>query len=274
MFISMPDGIRLFTRTLAGPTAGAPTLIVPNGVIVLDDLVPLSRTHRVIAYDLRNRGASDASPAATGIPGDVDDLAHLIATLGISRCATLAHSYVALVALQHAMRHPAVVDRVVVIGAPPPDPATTYPPDLAYTDDVLPRAHAALGALFADPTLDPMTRFARAWDALRPVYVADPRHADALRVWERPELPNEHTFMGYFMSVVTPSIAALRWDAPIGCPVLVVHGRKDRSAPFGAALDWVARLPAAALLEVSDAAHAPWIEDETVMPAIARFLYS
>ncbi len=60
--------------------------------------------------------------------------------------------------------------------------------------------------------------------------------------------------------------------AALTAPVLVVHGRKDRSAPFGGALDWVARLPAARLLEVPDAAHAPWLEDPSVLPAIAAFL--
>jgi len=54
--------------------------------------------------------------------------------------------------------------------------------------------------------------------------------------------------------------------------VLVVHGQKDRSAPLGGARDWAARLPAARLLEVPEAAHAPWLEDPSVLPAIAAFL--
>jgi pimeloyl-ACP methyl ester carboxylesterase len=278
-FVSAPDGVRLFVRTVEpdGGGAGRPALLVPNGVTYLEDFAPLARTHRLVAYDLRNRGASDAAPGARGIPDDVADLEHVRGALGLGRCATFGHSYVALVVARHAMLHPGAVERVVLVGAPPPDAAATYPPELAYADAVLPAAFAELGKLqaarasYADPAA-----FARAaWDVLRPIYVADPANAGKIR-WDRNELVNEREFLGYFMAVVQPSIQALRFGdadfAAVRVPVLVVHGRKDRSAPFGAALDWVAKLPAARLFEVPEAAHAPWLEDPSVLPAIAAFL--
>jgi pimeloyl-ACP methyl ester carboxylesterase len=277
-FVTMPDGIRLFTRIVDPPGAGsqAPTLLIPNGIIYLEDFVPALPGHRVIAYDLRNRGASDAAPAARGIPDDIADLEHLRGALGIARCATLGHSYVGLVVAVHAMRHPAAIDRVVLIGAPPPDAAATYGPELAYSDGVLPAALAELGRLQqARAEYEPAAFFRAAWDALRPIYVADPADAAKIR-WDRAELANEREFLAYFTAVVAPSIQALRLGpadfAALVAPVLVVHGRKDRSAPFGGALDWVARLPAARLLEVPEAAHAPWLEDPSVLPAIAAFL--
>jgi 2-hydroxy-6-oxonona-2,4-dienedioate hydrolase len=56
-------------------------------------------------------------------------------------------------------------------------------------------------------------------------------------------------------------------------PVLTIHGRKDRSAPYGGGQDWVSRLPDARLLTVENAGHAPWIEQPaTVFGAIATFL--
>ncbi|HSK03699.1 MAG TPA: alpha/beta hydrolase [Kofleriaceae bacterium] len=277
-FVSMPDGIRLFTRIVdpAPASPDRPTLLVPNGVIYLEDLAPLARTHRLVAYDLRNRGASDPAPGARGVPDDVADLEHLWAALGLGRCALLGHSYVALVVALHAMRHPDAVERAVMIGAPPPDAAATYPPELAYADGVLPAALAELGRLQHAHAGGPPEALVRAAaDALRPIYVADPANASKIR-WDRPELPNEHTFFAYLMTAILPSIQALRFGpadlAALTAPVLVVHGRKDRSAPFGGALDWVARLPAARLLEVPGAAHAPWLEDPSVLPAIAAFL--
>lgn len=277
-FVSMPDGVRLFTRTLATSSSSPdqPTLLIPNGLIYLDDLAPLSRTHRLVAYDLRNRGASDAAPDARGIPDDVADLEHLRRSLGITRCATLGHSYVGLIVALHAMRHPGAIERVVMIGAPPPDAAATYPPELAYADDVQTTAFAALGRLQADrERLAPDAFFRAAWDALRPIYVADPANVAKIR-WDRSELPNERAFLAYFTATVMPSIQALRLApsdlAALAAPVLVVHGRKDRSAPFGGALDWAARLPAARLLEIPEAAHAPWLEDPSVLPAVAAFL--
>jgi pimeloyl-ACP methyl ester carboxylesterase len=44
-------------------------------------------------------------------------------------------------------------------------------------------------------------------------------------------------------------------------PVLVIHGRKDRSSPYGGGRDWALRLPNARLVTVDNAAHVPWIED-------------
>jgi pimeloyl-ACP methyl ester carboxylesterase len=172
------------------------------------------------------------------------------------------------------MLHSGGVDRAVIIGAPPPDASTTYPPALAYSDDVTARVMGGLPLLYQQG-LPPDELFRRAWDLLRPLYVADPANASKIR-WERAECPNERAFLGYFMAVVQPSLAALKLTdadfAPASMPILVVHGRKDRSAPFGAALHWVAKLPHARLLDVSDAAHAPWLEDASVLPAIRAFL--
>lgn len=277
-YLTLPDGIRLFTRTLE-PLGGGPSrpaLLVPNGLCYLDDLAPLAATHRIVAYDLRHRGASDPCPTARGLPDDVADLEHVRTRLGLGRCATLGHSYVAVIVALHAAQHPAAIDRVVMIGAPPPDGAATYPPDLAYADDVLPRAFAELGRLQGEAArMEPVAFFRACWEVLRPIYVADPSHADRIR-WDRSELANERAFMTYFMTVLQPALQALRLTADdlaaATMPVLVVHGREDRSAPFGGALDWVARLPAARLVEAPRAAHAPWIEDPAVLPAIATFL--
>ncbi|HWO17964.1 MAG TPA: alpha/beta fold hydrolase [Kofleriaceae bacterium] len=276
--VTLPDGIRLYARIVDPPavTAEPTTVIIPNGIVYLDDFAPALPGHRIVAYDLRNRGASDAAPGARGVPDDIEDLEHLRAALGIGRSATLGHSYVGLVAALHAMRYPGAIARLVMIGAPPPDAAATYPPELAYSDGVQAAAFAELGRLQAEREHHDPVAFARAaWDALRPLYVADPANAAKIR-WDRAELPNERAFLGYWMATVLPSIQALHLGpedfARLTAPVLVVHGRKDRSAPFGAALDWLGKLPAARLLEVPEAAHAPWLEDPSVLPAIAAFL--
>jgi len=277
--VTMSDGVRLFTRTVdqsAAADPGRPTLLIPNGIIYLEELAPLCRTHRLIGYDLRNRGASDPDPAARGLPGDVEDLEHLRAALGLARCATFGHSYVGLMVAVHAMRHPGPIERVVMVGAPPPDAAATYPPELAYSDGVLPAAFAEIRRLQQEGAdQDPVAFSTTVWDALRSIYVADPANAPKIR-WNRPELANERKFLGYWTETVEPSLRALRLTeadfAALTAAVLVVHGRKDRIAPFGGALDWAARLPAARLLDVAEAAHAPWLEDASVIPAIAAFL--
>jgi pimeloyl-ACP methyl ester carboxylesterase len=55
--------------------------------------------------------------------------------------------------------------------------------------------------------------------------------------------------------------------------VLVIHGRKDRSAAYGGGRDWALRLPHARLVTVDRAAHVPWIEEPAlVFDAIETFL--
>jgi pimeloyl-ACP methyl ester carboxylesterase len=70
---------------------------------------------------------------------------------------------------------------------------------------------------------------------------------------------------------------ALALDAtalsPLAAPVLVIHGRQDRSAPYGGAIDWATLLPEARLLTVDKAAHAPWIEaPDLVFHSVETFL--
>jgi pimeloyl-ACP methyl ester carboxylesterase len=56
-------------------------------------------------------------------------------------------------------------------------------------------------------------------------------------------------------------------------PVLTIHGRKDRSGPYGGARDWANLLPNGQLLTIEDGGHMPWIEAPAeVLSAIERFL--
>ena len=55
--------------------------------------------------------------------------------------------------------------------------------------------------------------------------------------------------------------------------MLVIHGRRDRHAPYGGGKDWATLLPNARLITTENAAHLPWIESsEVVFGAIKVFL--
>jgi pimeloyl-ACP methyl ester carboxylesterase len=55
--------------------------------------------------------------------------------------------------------------------------------------------------------------------------------------------------------------------------VLVVHGTRDRNAPYGAGREWSWLLPEGRLLTVEGAGHHAFGEfPEVVMPAVSRFL--
>ena len=82
----------------------------------------LAGTRRVLAFDLRNHGAS---PWAEGMAYDdmVEDLRVSLAARGLDRTALLGHSMGGKVAMVTALRHPAEVDRLVVVDiAPVPNP--------------------------------------------------------------------------------------------------------------------------------------------------------
>jgi len=114
------------------------------------------------------------------------------------------------------------------------------------------------------------------WSILRVIYVANPSDADKIK-WERCDLQTELNSMKYWLEYLAPSIQGVKLTASdltaVNSPVLTVHGRKDRSAPYGGARDWATILPNARLLTIDGAAHAPWIEaPEQVLGPIQTFL--
>jgi pimeloyl-ACP methyl ester carboxylesterase len=80
----------------------------------------------------------------------------------------------------------------------------------------------------------------------------------------------------HWMENIDPSIRALDLTREAGkvlSPALVIHGTRDRQAPYGGGLEWASLLPGARLLTVEGAAHVPWIEaPEMVFGAIESFL--
>src|SRR4051812_30610762 len=74
-YVTTADGVRLWYRR-AGTGAGA--VLIPNGFYLFDDLSQLARDRVLVAYDLRNRGRSDAvaerAKLERGIAQDADDL--------------------------------------------------------------------------------------------------------------------------------------------------------------------------------------------------------
>ncbi len=281
-YVTCEGGTRIFSRRLGTAGSGARrALLVPNGVATLDDLEPLARGRTLVAMDLRNRGMSDAvtDPAllAAGIRNDVADIDCVRRAWGFDRVDLLGHSYVGLTVILYALLHPAHTGRVVQVGAMSPHPGKAYPLELTAGDNVLQEVSAALGALQKERgTMDEEAFCREFWLRLRRLFVT--RTEDAHRAdWGRCHLANERGFNRYWITHIVPSLQAIDLAAlgaaQLAAPVLTIHGTRDRSVPFGAALDWVALLPTARLVRVEDGGHAPWIEaPEQVFGAIEAFL--
>ena len=88
---------------------------------VWNDVAGILAEHaHVVAVDLRGHGQSTAQPRAiTQIP---DDLAHLIATLGLDRPVLVGHEVAGGFVAEVAASHPELVGAVVVIDSPVVEP--------------------------------------------------------------------------------------------------------------------------------------------------------
>lgn len=279
------DGPRLFFRSVGpGEKSSAPTLVVPNGWYLLDALASLlASKRRIVIYDPRHRGESDAvedaAELARGIHADVGDVERVREHFGLERFDLLGHSYAGMMVALYAMRHGERLGRLVQVGPMEPFPGKEYPPHTtgATMDGVLREVFARIAELQASsvPT-DPVERCRRFWRELRRIYVTDP--VDAHRAdWGRCELPLERNFMRYWMGQMMPSLRALALTpealAAVKTPTLVVHGTRDRSAPYGGAREWARLLGDARLVTVEGGGHAPWIEaPELVLGPIATFV--
>ncbi len=277
-YITMPDGVRLCFQCIG---SGPKPVLIPNGFYFLTDFQHLADGRTLIFYDVRNRGRSDevSDPAklARGIEQDVDDLDAVRRHFGIDKADVIGHSYIGLMVGLYAMKYAAHVRRVVLLGPAEQDAAKQYPAHLTGADAVFADVMAKIGQMMKEPQSgDPEEACKKFWSVLRVIYVADPKDAERIN-WGRCELANERNFRRYWIGQVLPSMQRLKL-APedfvkATAPVLIVHGTKDRSAPYGGGRDWAMQLPNARLVTVENAAHAPWIEaPELVFSAINTFL--
>ena len=277
-YITMQDGARLYFQKVG---TGPKPVLIPNGFYFLTDFQHLADGRTLIFYDVRNRGRSDAvsdpGKLARGIQQDVDDLDAVRRHFGIDQVDVIGHSYIGLMVGLYAMRYAAHVGCAVLLGPAQPDAAKQYPAHLTCADAVFTGVMAKIGQMMKEPqSADPVEACKKFWSVLRFIFVANP--ADAERIdWGRCDLPNERNFRPYWMGQIWPSIQSLKLAAEdfakAKSPVLIAHGTKDRSSPYGGGRDWAMQLPNARLVTVDNAAHAPWIEaPELVFGSIRTFL--
>jgi proline iminopeptidase len=288
-YVTTEDGVGLFFQQVgSGPTCGS-AVILPNGFHLFDGFQRFAASRMLVFYDVRNRGRSDTitdrAKLTRGILQDADDLEAVRRHFGIDQVDVIAHSYTGVMAALYAMKYPDRVSRVVQIGPGQPNAATEYPAHLTGADAVLAEVLANLAQLGKewasndqpmDQPQDPQKACERFWSVLRPIFVVNPADAEKID-WGRCDLPNERNFWSYWSECILPSIQQLRFSAAdlahVQAPVLVVHGARDRSAPYGGGREWVLLLPNARLVTVENAGHAPWIEaPEMVFGSIEKFL--
>ncbi|HJO02998.1 MAG TPA: alpha/beta hydrolase [Acidobacteriota bacterium] len=282
--VPTPDGTQLCAyRIGTGPQA----VIIPNAIYLLEHFAYLGRDLTVVSYDLRNRGRStpvhDRALLHRGIHHDVDDLETVRQFFELERPHLVGHSYLGLAVILYAITNPKNCGRIVQIGPPSPDHGAVYPPELTAPDlEAIASSESArqLQRLRNDGMVasDPKEFCRHWWEFMRRVYVAIPGAEVALGD-HYCEFENEWplNMEAHLSQNILPSIArlALRQEDidQVEVPVLTIHGRRDRNAPYGAGRDWAARLSDARLLTIEEAAHFPFLErPDVVGPAVRQFL--
>jgi proline iminopeptidase len=270
-YLPIPPGIRLWYR-ITGHGPG--TVVVPaNGNA--DEIAALTVPgHRVLAYDVRGRGRSDAVLEAQqlGFSFEVSDLEAVRAAFAIERISVLAWSYRAGVAAVYAMQRPERVERLVLVASIPlraglqPGPARTPAPhQLAQLDQL-----EASGLREADPTA-----FCAAWRGVYvPLLMGDPTGFE--RMSPICGLVNEHPWNAARALVhVFAELGSYDWRPALrelDVPVLVVHGTEDQD-PIERATEWVDSLRSGRLYVMDGVGQFPWVEQpDRFFPLVNRFL--
>ncbi|RME23999.1 MAG: alpha/beta hydrolase [Deltaproteobacteria bacterium] len=246
----LTNGVRLHLVELG---AGPPVVML-HGLLVgnlatwyLTAAPALSRSHRVLVYDLRGHGRSERPPTGYDVPTMVDDLRGLL-----DRCVPgqpvdlVGHSYGALIALQLALDAPARVRRLALVEAPlAPSDTRALTAWLDRPPDALVRALPA--ALQAD--------LARGGRRAR-------RLLASLQA-----LATETTVLSDIAAQQEVPDARL---ASLSCPLLAVYGRASSCRPHADRLRRL--LPAARVAELDGGHYLPLDAPAELTALLEEFL--
>jgi pimeloyl-ACP methyl ester carboxylesterase len=274
-FVVTPDSVRLYYRVVG---SGEEVVIIPMAEFHGSRLDRLARNRRLVLYDPRGRGRSDAvPPARVSLDYQLRDLDAIRQAIGVERTALIGWSGLGMEMWVYAARNPERVTRLVQL-APVPPRGSPYMDDMmrsrqSRTDTAAARAVEELSAQggFRD---DP-AGYCRARNRVsRPASLGNPSLAGAT-----PDVclfPNEWADnIGPYFEALLGSFGDFDWRpqlAAMRTPRLVIHGELD-NIPLAGSREWVAGQPAARLLVVPGAGHWPHYESpELVLAAIEAFL--
>ena len=278
-YVTADDGTRLFYQK----TGSGPALIVAGRLFVFDAFKPLAHGRTLVAYDMRNRGRSDAvgDTSRVTIQDDVRDLEAVRRHFRAERFSTIGYSYLGLMVVMYAMEHPDRVERIVQIGPVPRKFGTEYPKELVAGDgmSVLNQEELARIRKLREEGFhekQPKEYCEQEWRVTRVRLVGDP--ARAVQIASPCDMANEwpvnvaRHLNAHFVNSVQKLDVPVEGVKKVTAPVLTVHGARDRNAPYGAGREWALTLPNARLITVDGAAHQVWVDAPWVVKAIETFL--
>jgi esterase len=218
----------------------------------------LARDYRVLALDQRGHGDSDRAPdGAYGLEQYVGDLERFFAALALPPVVLVGMSMGGRTAMVFAARHPAQVERLVIVDIGPEAPPPFAPPPNAPQDP----------GVFDSPAQ--VADFLRALDPYPP---EDYRQMVArYSVRQRADGRYEWKWDPRLLTGASPA-AGNYWAVlrAIACPTLVVRGAESPILPREMAERMVRELRAGRLVEVPRAGHAVQEDNAPALVAAVR----
>ena len=255
-------GQRLHVRD-SGPRSGGAIILIHGFGASLHTWEPwardLSKTHRVVRFDLPGSGLSDPDPS-----GDYSDartmvlLLALMDQLGIPRAHVVGHSIGGRIAWNFAARHPQRVERLVLLS---PDGFASPGFDYGRKPDV-PMAMSLMRYVMPKPLLRM---------SLQPAYANPAVMTDALTTQYHDLMRAPGSRQALFARMQqTVLVDPLPWLARIQAPTLLLWGDKDAFIPISNAADFVGALPNGTLVTLPGVGHVPQEEAEVAALGLVR----
>ncbi|HUR84030.1 MAG TPA: alpha/beta fold hydrolase [Solirubrobacteraceae bacterium] len=209
----------------------------------------LGRRFRTLALDVRDVGDSDPADGPYSIGDLADDVAGLADERGIERCGVVGISMGGFVALELALRRPALVERLVLV-VTSAGGATRVP----TSPEV--RALLAPGA----ETVESGAGARRVTSAVAAPGYAD-RHPEEVDTWVQIARYRPMSVEAYgrqLRACRAHDVAARLGE--ITAPTLVIHGDVDPLVPLENGRVLAAGIPGARLVVYEDTGHIPEVE--------------
>lgn len=231
------DGVRLhFAEPRAASNPSRPLVLLLHGFPELwyawrHQLPALAAAgFRAVAPDMRGYNLSDKPPKISDYRVEqlADDVAALIEALGHEKAVVVGHDWGGVVAWYFAMRHPALLDRLVVMNAPHPGHFLTMMGDPAQ----LRRSWYML--FFQLPRLPERVFTKNDFASTRALLRHEPERRAAfserdIEIYARAWRGSVTSMMNYYRALLRRNPLAMREALrPIDRPVQVIWGARDR----------------------------------------------
>ena len=223
-------------------------------------ILPVNRAFETLSYDQRGLGQTSKPETDYTMADYADDAAALIHSMGWASCHVLGTSFGGMVALHLAVRHPDVVDRLVLCCTSPGGDAPSYP--LHELATMEPDEALALRLRLTDRRWDPaadapIPGLGSYYDQMVAASTAKPDPEQLAGLRRQLAARADHDVVADLSSIVQPT--------------LVCAGRYDDIAPLENSELLAERIPDATL-RVFEGGHTFMIQDRSAFPAIIEFL--